>query len=76
MNTVDTRAYIAAEMRAEMARQRKTVTSAGRILDLSKQAVSERWRGKRDFRPAELVALAEWLGKPVAHFLPPSQVAS
>jgi hypothetical protein len=77
VSTVDgngTRTYIAAEIRAEMARQRKTVEGAGLILGLSKQAVSQRWRGARDFRTHELMALAEWMGVPLDQFLPPSQV--
>lgn len=65
------RLHIAAEVRAEMARQRKTVEAAGVVLHKSKQAASAQWRGARDFKPRELTALAEWLGVDVKQWLPP-----
>jgi transcriptional regulator with XRE-family HTH domain len=71
MDANHARIFIAAEIRAEMARQRKTIEGAARVLGRSKQAVSRKWRGDVDFQPGELWVLAEWMGVPVGQFLPP-----
>lgn len=71
MNSEDVRRYIAGEVRAEVARQRRTSMSAAKVLGKSRAAFSHQFRGKGDYRPLELLALAEWLGVDVERFLPP-----
>ncbi|WP_422751376.1 helix-turn-helix domain-containing protein [Micromonospora sp. WMMD1219] len=63
------REAIAAEVRAELARQRKTQRDAAEILDLPQPSVQLRLAGKRSFRAEELTTLADALGVPVAQFL-------
>lgn len=67
---IDHRQTIAAEVRAEMARQRKTHQELADVLGFTKQAVSIRLRGLRSFRAEELVAAANWLNVPVSQFAP------
>ncbi|HZN72438.1 MAG TPA: helix-turn-helix transcriptional regulator [Micromonosporaceae bacterium] len=64
------RDQIAAEVRAELARQQKTQRQAGEVLDLPQPSVQLRLKGERAFRAEELVKLAAWLGVPVEQFLP------
>jgi hypothetical protein len=79
-----TRQHIAAEVRAEMARQRKTGREVGEVLGrargksrVSRQAVSAKLRGVVGFTSEELVALAFFLNVPVTKFVPePAEVAS
>ena len=61
---------IAAEVRAELARQQKTQRDAAEILGLPQQSVQLRLAGKRSFRAEELATLAEALGVPVTRFIP------
>lgn len=68
---IDHRASIAAEVRAEMARQRKTREDLARILGFTKQAVSLRLTGQQSFRAEELKATADWLGVPISQFTSP-----
>jgi hypothetical protein len=68
------RLWIAAEVRAEMARQHKDLTWACGILRKTKTPLWRQWRGIADFRPQELVDLAAALGVPVTQFLPPASV--
>lgn len=65
------REWIAAEVRAELARQRKVARDVGEILGVSKQAAHTRLTGKQPFRVEELTKLAAALGVPVTRFLPP-----
>lgn len=74
---LSTRHYIATELRAELARQRKhggeVAEVIGRVYGkktVSRQAVSAKLRAAVAITPDELVALAQWLGVPVAQFLP------
>lgn len=78
-----TRHYIAGEVCAELARQRKLKTEVGTVLAgvrgrvISRQAAWNKLAGEVSFTPEELVALAEWLEVPVAQFFPkPAEVAS
>jgi hypothetical protein len=71
VNDEQARRYIAGEIRAEMTRQLRTAGRAAAVLRKSKQAWSKQWRGETDIKPQELLALAEWLEKPVEQFLPP-----
>lgn len=68
MPTIDER--IAAEVRAELARQRKTQRDIADVLGLPQSAVWLRLNGDRSFRAEELVRIADALGVPVATFLP------
>jgi transcriptional regulator with XRE-family HTH domain len=65
-----TRRAIAAEVRAELARQHKTMSDLAEYMSADKGAVSRRVNGLRSFRAEELSAIADWLGVPVAQFVP------
>lgn len=67
--TTEIRQRIAAEVRAEMARQRLTQRDVAKVLDLTQPAVQLRLVGTRAFRAEELVKLADALGVPAAQFL-------
>jgi hypothetical protein len=73
---VSTRQYIAAEVRAEVARQRKTTADVADALaavrgrTLTRQAISSKMRAVDPFTTEELVAVAQLLNVPVAQFLP------
>jgi transcriptional regulator with XRE-family HTH domain len=69
----NTREVIAAEVRAEMARQQKLQSALGELLGLPQQSISRRLRGEIPFRAEELVRVADWLGVPVSQFLPASE---
>ena len=71
----DVRDHIAAEVRAEMGRQFKSQTDLAELLGVDQGSASLRLRGTRSFRSEELVAIADWLGVPVAQFLPRERVA-
>jgi transcriptional regulator with XRE-family HTH domain len=73
----ETRHYIAAEVRAELARQRKHANEVAKVLGgtrgkpaVSRQAVSAKLRGAVVITPDELAALAQWLNVSVAQFFP------
>lgn len=70
------RATIAAEVRAELARQQKTHQDVADILGLPRQSVAMRLSGKRAFRAEELAKLAEGLNVPVSRFFPTLAAAS
>lgn len=63
-------ADIAAEVRAEISRQRKTQRELSEILGISQQQVSERVLGEVEWRISELVRVARWLDVPLTKFLP------
>jgi transcriptional regulator with XRE-family HTH domain len=60
----------AAEVRAEMARQRKTGVGLAEALGLSQQTVSRRLTGQITFSLDELDRVAVWLGVDVLTFFP------
>lgn len=78
------RQYIAAEVRAELGRQRKNGNDVAECLGrargkatVSRQAVSAKLRGAVAITPEEIFALATWLEVPVTQFYPkPAEVAS
>lgn len=72
-----TRGAIAAEIRAELARQSKGTLDLARFMGVDHGSASRRLRGLRSFRAEELSAIADWLGVPVAQFVPkmPTEVA-
>ncbi len=63
------RRAIAAEVRAELARQNKTHREVAEILGLPQSSVTLRINGDRAFRAEEIVKLAEGLGVPTERFL-------
>ena len=67
---MDANPFISAEVRAEMARQRKSIEGAVPVLGKSKNAIARKWRGEVGFTLDELWALAGWLGVPIGQFLP------
>jgi transcriptional regulator with XRE-family HTH domain len=76
MPVADTgRERIAAEVRAEMARQQKTQRDVAAILDLPYQSVQERLYARRAFRAEELAKLAEAFAVPVSRFFPDAVTA-
>lgn len=68
---IDHRAHIAAEVRAEMARQRKTHDDLAEVLGFTKQAIAKRMAAIQSFRAEELLAVAEWLQVPITQFTSP-----
>lgn len=66
-------ADIAAEVRAEISRQKKPQREIADILGLSQQQVSERVRGDVEWRISELVRVADWLQVPITNFLPATE---
>jgi transcriptional regulator with XRE-family HTH domain len=67
-------ARVAAEVRASLARQRRTAKFVGEVLDLSYPSVSRRLNGHVPFDVAELGKLAEALDVPLSSLLPPEPV--
>jgi transcriptional regulator with XRE-family HTH domain len=61
---------IAAEVRAEIARQGKTQREVAALIDLPQPSLQLRLKGDRPFRAEELVKLAEAFGVPADRFLP------
>lgn len=70
------RQTIAAEVRAELARQSVSQAEVGRWLELTKQAVNRRLLAEQPFRAEEIAILAAQLGVPAEQFLAvPERVA-
>ncbi len=67
--------YMAAEVRAEMARQRVSQRQLAAQLTLSQVQIQRRLAGRIEFRPSELDRAAELLGVPVTQFLPVAPAA-
>jgi transcriptional regulator with XRE-family HTH domain len=63
------RTSIAAEIRAEMARQNKTQSELAEAIRTTQATASYRLRGLNAFAAEELVLIADWLGVPVTQFL-------
>ena len=61
---------VAAEVRAEMARQRRTQAELAEHLNVSQAAVSRRLVGLVPFDVSELDEVAAFLGVPLADLLP------
>lgn len=62
-------ASVAAEVRAELARQRRPQRDLAEAIGLSQQAASRRLCGEVPFDIAELAKVAALLGVPIEHFL-------
>lgn len=69
MEPVTDRQRIAAEVRAEIARQSKTQREVAELVGMAQQALQLRLAGSRSFRAEEISKLAEVLGVPVEQFL-------
>ena len=70
MAHVTERERIAAEVRAELARQGKTQRQTAELVGMTQQALQMRLAGTRSFRAEEIAKLAEMLGVSVEQFLP------
>lgn len=68
-NTREFHMRVAAEIRAEMARQHKLQRELGAALGLSQPQVGKRLRGTIPFDVAELDRVAEFLGVDLSSFL-------
>ena len=53
---------VAEELRAEMARQRKTITQMADALGLDRKATKLRYDGDKSMTLTEVECLADWLG--------------
>lgn len=60
---------IAANVRAEMARQGVSNRALAPLIGMTHQSLADRVRGVIEFRPSELEAIAGHLGVDVARFL-------
>jgi transcriptional regulator with XRE-family HTH domain len=60
---------VAAEIRAEMARQGVSQRQIGEVLGISQPQVSKRLLGEVAFNTTELEKVAEFLGVPVTNFM-------
>lgn len=67
---------VAAEVRAEMARQQMSQEKLAALTGLSQSRISRRLVGDRPFDITELAAVATALGVPVTQFMPAEAVAS
>lgn len=65
-------AAVASEVRAAIARSRKTQADLARVLGVRQQAVSARLAGRVPFRADEIATIAAWLDVPVATLFPES----
>lgn len=67
---------VAAEIRAEMARQRKTGIELAACLDVSQQSASRRLAAETNFDLDELEKVVSWLGIPVGELMERTRAAS
>ncbi|WP_420107788.1 helix-turn-helix transcriptional regulator [Kocuria marina] len=71
MNDHDLNEKIAEEVRAWMARRRRSQSDLARHLGVARSAISVRMNGARDFSLAELVEIASWLEITLADLIGP-----
>lgn len=62
---------IAAEIRAEVARQRRKYSDLAKELGLAPATISDRMAGRVPFDTNELEKVAQWLGIDVVHLISP-----
>lgn len=67
---------VAAEVRAEMARQRITQTEMARRLGTNQAFINRRLVGEVPFNITTLAKIGDVLGVPVTHFMPPVKAVS
>jgi len=72
MTDVTPRQRIAAEVRAELARQNISNRDFADLLGMDRSAAQQRLSAQRSFRAEEIERVAEILGVPVARFLAPA----
>jgi transcriptional regulator with XRE-family HTH domain len=60
---------VAANLRAEMAAQRKSVTDLSAALRVGHRAATRRWSGEQDIGLNELELLSKWLDVPLTAFM-------
>lgn len=65
---------VAAEVRAEMARQHKSQVALAEVLNVSQPTASRRLQGKQPFDMDELPVIAAWLGVQVEAFIPAGEI--
>lgn len=70
-----TTVVIADNVRAELARARRSQTQAAAAIGLSQPSMSRRLMGEVDFTVPELMSLAAWLEVELARLLPPDVAA-
>jgi transcriptional regulator with XRE-family HTH domain len=63
------RQRLAAELRAELARQQRAQAQLAEAIGVSQATVSRQLRGQGDFTAPQLVAAAEFLGVPLTALL-------
>jgi len=61
--------YVAAQVRAEMARRGLRQKDLAEVLGMSQQAVSPKHSGHRPYSLADLWTISDWLGIPFADLL-------
>lgn len=66
---------VAAELRAEMARQRKSTTELASALNISQSSASRRFSGEQAMSLDEINAVAIWLKVPVTMFFAQREAA-
>jgi len=66
---------VAAEIRAEMGRQRKSHEDLAQVLGIARSAVTVRLLGQRPFKLAEVERLAEYFGVPLSSLIRERAVA-
>jgi hypothetical protein len=69
MTNHSTAGRVASEVRAELARQRKTATDMAAVLYMTGHTAGRRLNGDVPFDVVELVALGAWLGVDPSKFL-------
>lgn len=67
--------FVATEIRAEMARKKRTGVELARHLGMAQPTISKRLNGETPFDLLELGKVASWLGVPVSSLFPPEAVA-
>jgi transcriptional regulator with XRE-family HTH domain len=73
--SADLAEHVAAEVRAEMARQGVKQGQVAEALGISRVAAQRRINGEMPWDVAELAQVASFLGKPIAQFMPVERVA-
>lgn len=64
---------VAAEVRAELGRHRKSATELSKVLSISPQTCGRRLSGETPFDVSELVKIADWLGIPMSRLATPHE---
>ena len=75
-STPTLRTAVAGELRAEMARQRKTGVDLAHVLNCSQQSASRRMTGATPLTLDDIAAISDWLGIPPSSLISPVKAAS